>query len=138
MKEYTLENIETSIEDAKKVVILHEGKKYTYFDEGSTRFVYVSEDEKYVIKVEKFRLGKFNQEEQSVYDNASEEDKKFLVETTLLQRGHIFQRYVTPIKFGGKKLSKEQKAFADSCRGEVGWDSKGNLLCFDLSEYKKY
>lgn len=130
---------EISLESAKQLCIFHNGETYTYFDEGCTRFVYVNVNSTKVLKLEKLKASTlFNEEENSIYENAQPEDKALMVETKLLSRGLIEQRYVTPIKFGGRKLNQEQKEFALSCRNEVGWDEHGNLLCYDLSDYKKY
>jgi len=83
-------------------------------------------------------MGKdFNQEEFDIYENAKGERRDQMVETTI-SSGIIEQEFVTPIKFGGKKLTIPQRMFAMSCRNEVGWSKDGKLLCFDLDEYKKY
>ena len=80
----------------------------------------------------------FNKEEAEIYNKASEEDKAQMCPTKLVVIGFIEQKFVTPVKYGGKKLTLEQKAFANSCRNEVGWDENGELVCFDLDEFKKY
>jgi hypothetical protein len=127
-----------SLSEAKKMVIMHKGEAYTYFDEGLTRHVYVNADETKVIKLLiKENCKDYNTEEFEIYTNASDEIKAEMVETTI-SNGLIEQEFVTPIKFGGKRLTIPQRLFASSCRNEVGWDKDGKLLCFDLDEYKKY
>jgi hypothetical protein len=125
------------VEEAEKMAILHKGELYTYFDEGLTRHVFVNPDQTKVIKIEQSHSGNFNQIENDIYQKASPETKKQMVPTTLVN-GLIEQDFVTPIKFGGIKLTIAQRLFASSCRNEVGWDKDGNLVCFDLDEYKKY
>ena len=128
---------EVSIEDAKKMVILHKGETFSFFDEGCSRFVYTNADNTKVIKVLKSQSTNFNQEEVRIYNEATDEEKSEMVETTMYN-GIVEQAFCTPIKFGGKKLTSEQKQFALSCRNEVGWSEDGRLVCFDLDEYKKY
>lgn len=133
------EQQEISLEEARQLTILHNGVVYKFFDEGSTRFVYVDDDMTTVLKLNKNKIGKdWNAEELEIWENSSEEDKKLMAETKLLKRGFIEQKFVTPIKYGGRKLNQEQKEFATSCRNEVGWNEKGELICFDLDEFKKY
>jgi len=57
---------------------------------------------------------------------------------TQLVNGMVEQEFLTPIKFGGRRLSIPQKLFASKCRNEVGWTDDGRLVCFDLDEFKKY
>ena len=141
MKQINLQTVgdeEISLEEAREMCILHEGQVYKFFDEGCTRFVYVNDDMTKVLKLNKNRIGiDWNSEENDIYENASEDDKKLMAETKLLNRGFIEQKFVTPIKYGGRKLNAEQRAFAASCRNEVGWDGD-ELVCYDLDEFKKY
>lgn len=124
---------EISLAEAENTVFLHKGEVYTYFDEGCTRFVYANQDRTKVIKIEK--CPNFaNQEEYEIYENSPEQDK--MAETRLVG-DFIEQEFVLPIKFGGRRLTLAQIAFANSCRNEVGW--KGDkLVCFDLDEFKRY
>lgn len=132
-----LEN-KISLEEAKSMVIMHKGEAYTYFDEGCTRHVFVNKDETRVIKILQRSSGKdFNTEEAQIYNNASVEDKEQMAKTELVN-GMIEQEFVTPIKFGGKRLTIPQKLFASKCRNEVGWTDDGRLVCFDLDEFMKY
>lgn len=127
-----------TLAEAKKMVVMHKGEAYTFFDEGCTRHVYVDADETKVIKLLKSDCGiNYNTEEAEIYKNASDEVKEEMVETTLVN-GLIEQNFVEPIKFGGKRLSIPERMFATSCRNEVGWTEDGKLVCFDLDEYKKY
>lgn len=127
-----------SLEDARSMAIMHQGEVFTYYDEGCTRYVYVNKDESKVIKIDKMRGShKWNQDEIDIYTKISEENRKQMVPTRMFN-GIIEQDFVTPIKYGGKKLTIPQRLFANSCRGEVGWTEDGKLLCFDLDEFKKY
>ena len=126
-----------SLNEAKKMVIMHNGEAYTFFDEGCTRHVYANADQTKVIKLLQHANGKdFNVEEAEIYAKASDEVKDQMAETKLIN-GFIEQKFVTPIKFGGRRLSIPQKLFARKCRNEVGWDGD-KLVCFDLDEYMKY
>ena len=132
-----LEN-KITVEEAKSMIIMHKGEPYTYFDEGCTRHVFVNKDETRVIKILQRDSGKnFNIEEANIYTSASDETKEQMAKTELVS-GMVEQEFVTPIKFGGKRLSIADKLFASSCRNEVGWTSDGKLVCFDLDEYKKH
>lgn len=129
--------VQTS-KDVKSSVIHHKGELYTYYDSGLSRHVFVNDDKTKVIKIPINPSSQFfNDEEYEVYLNASDTVKSKLVKTEI-HNGIIEQEYVTPIKYSDKKLSIPQIIFARSCRDEVGWDKEGNLVCFDLSEYKKY
>jgi len=132
-----LEN-KISLEEAKQMMIFHKGEVYKFFDEGNTRHVFVNEDETKVIKILQRDTGfDYNTEEAEIYANATDEDKEKMAETTI-SHGMVEQEFVTPIKFGGKRLTIPQKLFASKCRNEVGWDKDGNLVCFDLDEYMQY
>lgn len=127
-----------SLNDARNTVLFHKGETFTFFDEGCTRYVYTNADNTLVIKLLKRNLGQdYNKLEDEIYKNASEETKKQLAKTVLVN-GLIEQEFCTPIKFGGKKLTIAQRLFASSCRNEVGWNLEGDLVCFDLDEFKKY
>lgn len=118
--------------------ILFKEEVFDYWDEGCTRYVFVNKNKTQVIKIPKDRFhGNFNELEFKIYNEASENERD-LMALTLLEEGIIIQEYCTPIKWGGKKLTKEQRIFANSCRDEVGWDSDGKLICFDLDDFKKY
>lgn len=126
------------IEDAKTLVILHKQEAFKFFDEGTTRYVYVNQDNTKVIKLNKTESGfDWNTEELKIYQNATEEDKAQMAKTEMTN-GFIEQDFCIPIKFGGKRLSISERLFAASCRNEVGWSREGTLICFDLDEFKKY
>lgn len=127
-----------SLDEARSMAIMHNGEIFKYFDEGCTRYVYINESETKVIKIDKNKhSNKWNEEEIDCFKNASDDDKRLMVKTRIIN-GLIEQDFVTPIKYGGKRLSIEQRLFASSCRNEVGWTEDGKLLCFDLDEFKKY
>lgn len=118
--------------------IVFEEQTFEYWDEGVTRYVFKNADQSKVIKIPKnagFRH--FNPDEFERYENATEEDRDKMA-LTELRDGVIIQEFVMPIKWGGKSLTIAQEFFARSCRNEVGWNSEGELVCFDLDEYKKY
>lgn len=132
-----LEN-KISLDEARFMLILHEGQQFKYFDEGCTRYVFVNKDKSKVIKLCKEHMSNmFNTEEAKIYEEAPEEDKNKMAKTKLVN-GFIEQEFCLPIKYGGIKLNLEQRLFASKCRDEVGWDKEGNLVCFDLDEYMKY
>lgn len=129
---------EISVEEVRSMVIMHKGEAYSFFDEGTTRYVFVNDDSTKVIKILRRETGfDYNTEEVKIYENANDVDKQLMTESTLFN-GIVEQDYCTPIKFGGQKLTDEQRLFANSCRNEVGWTEDGNLVCFDLDEFKKH
>lgn len=129
---------EISVVEAKQMAILHKGEIYKFFDEGTTRHVFVNDDTTKVIKILKCGTGfNYNIQEAKIYADANENDKVNMIETTIFN-GVIEQDFCTPIKYGGKKLTTEERNFAISCRNEVGWANDGRLVCFDLDEYKKH
>lgn len=117
--------------------LIYKGEVYTYFDEGLTRMVYVSPCGKKVIKICKDadEYQRFNIEEKEIYDRSSE---KHLMAHTELDGSVIIQEFCLPVKFSNKALSGKQILFAMRCRDEVGFNSKGDLVCFDLDEFMKY
>ena len=126
-----------TVEEACKMAIIHQGEIFEYFDEGCTRYVFTNKDKTKVIKLEKDNREIWNKKEIDIYTNASEEEKKLMAKTIMIN-GFIEQEFCLPIKFGGKKLSMSQIRFAQSCRNEVGWTKEDELVCFDLDEYKNY
>jgi hypothetical protein len=118
--------------------IFYRGEVWNYYDMGLTRVVYANEDKTRVVKflIDEFGIN-HNRIESDIYLNAN--DKSELAKTVLLEDGFIVeQEFVLPIKFSDKELTLKQIQFAGKCRDEVGWDSEGNLKCFDLSEYKQW
>lgn len=126
-----------SYSQIENIVFFHEGEIYKYYDQGLSRYVFVNEEKTKVIKVQIHPEMDDNEKEFNVYNKASEEDKEKMAHTKLIG-GLIEQEYVIPIKWAGKSLTEEQKKFALSCRKEVGFRKDGTLVCFDLSDYKKY
>ena len=124
----------------KNDVILYKGEIFTFFDCGLTRYVFTNKDKTKVIKLLISERGKdYNEEEYLIYEKANENVKKEMAETTLEYDGMVIeQEFCEPIKFSERKLTIPQMLFARSCRDEVGWNKDGNLVCFDLDEYKKY
>lgn len=124
-----------SLDEARSMVIMYQGEIFTYFDEGSTRYVFKNDDKTKVIKLLKTDIGKdYNKDEAEIYHNATDQQKNEMAVTKLVG-GFIEQEFVEPIKFAGKKLTMEQIRFANSCRKEVGWTKDGRLVCFDLDDY---
>lgn len=123
-----------------KQAVLYKGEAYTFFDEGLTRYVFANKDKTKVIKIliDEDKYAKdFNQEELDIYNSASDEKKRQLAKTEMNGR-IIEQEFCEPIKFNQRPLTIPQIRFAQSCRNEVGWTADGRLVCFDLSELKKY
>lgn len=118
--------------------VLYKGEIYQYYDEGLTRRVYVNSDKTRVIKVLISDDSiNYNGEEYDIYINSS--NKGDMVHTEISEDGMIVeQEYVTPLKWYDGKLGFRDIKFAMSCRNEVGINKDGKVLCFDLSEYKKY
>lgn len=121
-------------------VILYKGDVFTYFDSGLTRHVFVNHNKTKAIKIlQKSVFKDFNTEEFEIYQNASPENKSQMAATQLTYNGHVIeQEFCNPIKFDDRPLTIPQMLFAASCRNEVGFNAQGNLVCFDLDEYKKY
>lgn len=130
--------IQTRREEERKP-ILYKNELYHYYDEGLTRKVFVNEDQTKVIKLLiKEDCLNYNLEEFEIFDNAG--DKSQYAETKISEDKLIVeQEFVEPIKFSKRTdLSISDILFAQSCRNEVGFNKKGKLVCFDLSEFKKY
>lgn len=127
-------------DNIRQDAIFHKGEVFTYFDEGSTRHVYVNADKTKVIKIliRKDTID-YNLTEAKIYDNASDEVKGQMAKTELTMDGLLIeQEFCNPIKFDDRKLTIPQIRFAKSCRDEVGWNKDGELVCFDLDEFKRY
>ena len=107
-------------------VILYKGEAFTFFDEGSTRYVFTNNDKTKVIKILiKKDIGHydFNAEEADIYNNASDQKKAKLAKTELTYNGTIIeQEFCNPIKFDNRPMTIPQMLFASSCRYEVGWN----------------
>lgn len=116
--------------------VLYKEELYDYFDEGLTRKVYVNQNKTKVIKLCIDSLY-HNKKEFEIYKEFSEEDRDQMA-LTIMNKGVIEQEFCNPIKFDDRILTIKQTLFAKSCRDEVGWNSCGELVCFDLNEFKKY
>ena len=133
-------NMNRRDDSIKDQVILYKGEAYTFFDQGLTRYVYTNADKTKVIKILIEKNGyDYNEDEDRIYRNASDEVKAKLAKTELTYNGMIVeQEFCNPIKFDKRKLSISQILFANSCRNEVGWTKEGELVCFDLDEFMRY
>lgn len=126
--------------DITESVIFYNNEIYTYWDNGLTRYVFVNESKTKVVKLLiENKSFDYNKEEFEIYDKADNEKKKELAKTTLGINGlFVEQEFCNPIKLDDRKLTIPQMLFARKCRNEVGWTADGNLVCFDLDEYKKW
>ncbi len=144
MKELNIKADQKSLENDVDVILVN-GEAFTFKSSGITRRVFANADKTKVIKVlvEKHSFD-FNKEEQKEWDNASEEKRKQLAQTRLLENGYIEQEYLhtlddeTTAEWLKRPLTMSEIRFAQSCRNDVGFDADGNLKCFDLHEYKQY
>lgn len=129
-----------SRQDVQKQAIVFDNEVFTYFDEGLTRYVFVNEDKTRVIKILiDATMKDYNTEEAEIYDKASDKVRSEMAETRLVAGGLLIeQEFCNPIKFDDRELDLKQLQFASACRDEVGWDKDGNLVCFDLDEYRRY
>jgi hypothetical protein len=133
-------NQERTDRSITKQVILYKGEAFTYFDSGLTRYVFVNTNKTKVIKILIDKHTKeYNEEEVEIYQKANEKQKAEMAKTNIDYDGFVVeQEFCNPIKWDDRELTIPQMLFAASCRQEVGWTKEGNLVCFDLDEYKKY
>jgi len=118
--------------------IFYKGEQWKFYDSGLTRNVFVNEDKTKVIKVLINSDGiNHNKLEYDIY-NDSDDKSEFAFTEISSDNTIVEQEYVEPIKFSSKELTLREILFANSCRGEVGWNKENKLVCFDLDEYKKY
>lgn len=121
-------------------VILYKGEAFTFYDCGLTRHVFVNDSKTKVIKIliDKDSID-YNRQEIEIYTKASPELKAQMAKTQSEYDGYVVeQEFCEPIKFNDRELTIQQIMFATSCRNEVGWNKDGQLVCFDLDEFKKY
>lgn len=144
MKEIIINANQDSLENNADVIIVN-GEAFTYKNTGLTRRVFANADKTLVIKVPVEKHSQhFNEEEQKCWDNASEEKRKELANTSMLANGYIMQEYLHTIdddstaEWLGRPMTMKEIRFAGSCRDDVGYDKDGNLKCYDLHEYKQY
>lgn len=132
-------------EENRADVIIVNGEAFTYKATGNTRRVFVNADKTRVIKVPVQRnYQHFNNEEIEIWNATTDEIRKELAETSILDNGYIMQEFLhtlddesTP-QWLGRVMTMKEIRFADACRSDVGYDKDGNLKCFDLPEYKNY
>lgn len=139
---YKIEHIveQNKINDAiKSQVILYKGEAFTFFNKGLTRYVFANKNKTKVIKLCIEQEYDWNKIEAEIYNNASEKKKSLLAKTKLTTNGMIIeQEFCNPIKFDNRELTIPEMLFAGKCRNEVGWNSEGKLVCFDLDEFHKW
>ena len=124
------------VSQSKSDVLLYKGEAYTYLYEGLSRMVFVNADKTKVIKHNKTETN-FNQLEIDIYTGANEQDKAQMAQTTYNEAFQVIeQEYCRPML--PHEMTLELMLFANRCRGDVGWNSTGELVCFDFAEYKKY
>ena len=136
-----IEHIFQHQEKDNKIVdsILHNNEIFTFYKSGNTRYVYVNESKTKVIKTLIRKGHDFNKTEIEIYESADQDTKDQMAETKLVSKGNLIeQEFCKPVDESDKELTIAQMLFASSCRNEVGWNSKGQLVCFDLDEFKKY
>lgn len=122
-----------SMSKFKDSVVYHKGELFEYLDQGHTREVFVNKEKTKVVKVNKDYFDA-NQEEIEIYNNSKEQDK---MAKTWLEDNYILQEYCRPILDSDYKTIGDIK-FVNSCRRECGINLNGNIVCYDLSEFKKY
>jgi hypothetical protein len=128
-----VDNIKNKIE-----CVFYKGEEWNLFDSGLTRKVFVNSECTKVIKLLIDEHGiNHNQIEFDIYSNSNSTSEFALTEISS-DKSIIEQEFVLPIKFSNKELSLKEIQFANSCRGEVGWNINNKLVCFDLDEYRKY
>jgi hypothetical protein len=131
-------------EEMKNQTLHFQGEQYFYFDSGNTRHVFANKNKTKVVKILINKNGfftDFNQEEYDIYQNADETTKTALAKTEIHTEGFntvIVQEFCNPIDQDERSMTIPETLFAESCRNEVGWTADGRLVCYDLSEYKRY
>jgi hypothetical protein len=142
--EYNINHEQFSKEASADVIVVN-NEIFTYKNSGLTRRVFVNESKTKVIKVPvKLDTYHFNKEEIECWENADEETRLELATTKILENGYIEQEYLHTLddpdteEWLGRPMTQKEIRFASSCRNDVGYDSEGNLKCFDLHEYKQY
>lgn len=142
--EYNIDYEQFSQENQADAVIVN-GEVFTYKNSGLTRRVFVNADKTKVVKIPVHANSfHFNTQEIDAWNDASEEVKKELAETQILENGYIIQEYLHTFddkdtgEWLGRDLTMKELRFGKSCRDDVGFDKDGNLKCFDLHEYKLY
>lgn len=138
-------NISNDASQNNADVVVVNGETFTFKATGLTRRVFANADKTKVVKIPvRNDYQHFNDEEFELYNDANEEKRKEIAETSQLEHGFIIQEYLytlddpaTP-NWLNRPMTMKEIRFADSCRSDVGYDKDGNLKCFDIHEYKKY
>jgi hypothetical protein len=117
----------------KDSIVFHKGEIFEYLNHGMTRNVFVNKDKTKVVKINKDSFDA-NTEELEIYEKSNQKDK---MAETWKEDGHIIQEYCRPILDSDYKTIGDVK-FVNSCRQDCGVNLNGQIVCFDLSEFKKY
>lgn len=138
-------NVNTATVESTADVILVNGEAFTYKNSGLTRRVFENKDKTLVVKVPiDVEFQRHNDNEATLWNEASEEVRSQLAETQRLPNGYILQEYLHTLddketqEWLGRPMTNKEIRFAVSCRNDVGYDANGVLKCFDYDEFKKY
>lgn len=138
-------NVNTATVESTADVILVNGEAFTYKNSGLTRRVFESKDKTLVVKVPiEPDYQRHNDNEATLWNEASEEVRSQLAETQRLSNGYILQEYLHTLdddsteEWLGRPMTNKEIRFAASCRNDVGYDANGVLKCFDYDEFKQY
>lgn len=135
-----------TVNEVKADAVVWNNEVWKFHATGLTRRVFVNEDRTKVIKVPVQRYDyNHNANEAESWKKMSEDKKKEFAECEILPNGWLMMEFLTTLndpdvfeKWGHRELTTEEMQFAASCRNEVGFDSDGNLKCFDYDEYRRY
>lgn len=138
-------NVNTATVESTADVILVNGEVFTYKNSGLTRRVFENKEKTLVVKVPiDVEYQRHNDNEATLWNEASEELRSQLAETQRLPNGYIVQEYLHTLddketqEWLGRPMTNKEIRFAASCRNEVGYDANGVLKCFDYDEFKQY
>lgn len=138
-------NIDNAQISFKADAVFINNEVFTFKNTGLTRCVYENKDKTLVIKVPVMpHHQKHNDNEAKLWEEADEERRKELAETKILSNGYILQEYLHTMDdpdtktWLGRKMTMAEIRFASSCRNDVGYDTEGNLKCYDYDEFKQY
>lgn len=138
-------NVNTATVESTADVILVNGEAFTYKNSGLTRRVFENKNKTLVVKVPiDVEYQRHNDNEATLWNEASEELRSQLAETQRLPNGYIVQEYLHTLddketqEWLGRLMTNKEIRFAASCRNDVGYDANGVLKCFDYDEFKQY
>ena len=138
-------NVSTATVESTADVILVNNEVFTYKNTGLTRRVFANKDKTLVVKVPiQVDFQRHNDNEATLWNEASDEVRLQLAETQRLSNGYILQEYLHTLddketqEWLGRPMTNKEIRFATSCRNEVGYDANGVLKCFDYDEFKQY